>query len=62
MITLLEARGISPGEALMVGDRLDNDIDPARAFGWQTWQLSARPAREPGGHWRELTAWLKTNQ
>jgi len=36
----LEARGISPTETLMVGDRLDNDIEPARAFGWQTWQLT----------------------
>jgi FMN phosphatase YigB (HAD superfamily) len=25
----------------MVGDRLDNDIEPAKAHGWQTWQLGA---------------------
>ena len=29
----LEARGISPSETLMVGDRFDNDIEPARAHG-----------------------------
>lgn len=39
----LEARGISSAETLMVGDRLDNDIEPARAFGWQTWQLTLEP-------------------
>lgn len=54
----LEARGISPAETLMVGDRPDNDIEPARAFGWQTWQLTARPTREPSGNWSELRAWL----
>lgn len=37
----LEARGIALAETLMVGDRLDNDIEPARAFGWQTWQVAA---------------------
>ena len=48
MITArLEARGIGPGETLMVGDRLDNDICPARAHGWQTWQLV--PARQGDG-------------
>lgn len=54
----LEARAISPAETLMVGDRPDNDIEPARAFGWQTWQLTARPTREPSGNWSELRAWL----
>lgn len=34
----LAARGIASGETLMIGDRLDNDIEPARAHGWQTWQ------------------------
>ena len=54
----LEARGISPGETLMVGDRLDNDVEPARACGWQTWQLAARPTHRTSGNWRDLTAWL----
>lgn len=31
--------GIRPGEALMVGDRVDNDIAPAKAQGWQTWHV-----------------------
>ncbi len=32
----LTARGVSPGEILMVGDREDNDIRPAAALGWRT--------------------------
>jgi FMN phosphatase YigB (HAD superfamily) len=37
----LRALGITPAQTLMVGDRLDNDIAPAQAQGWQTWLLSA---------------------
>jgi len=50
----LEARGISPSETLMVGDRLDNDIEPAKVHGWQTWQL--QPAAK--GDWTGLRDWL----
>lgn len=57
----LEARGISPAETLMVGDRLDNDIKPARAFGWQTWQLVSVKRDEQSGNWHDLLAWLKQN-
>ncbi len=32
----LAHRGIAPGEVLMVGDREDNDLRPARAAGWGT--------------------------
>ena len=28
--------GCQPGEAIMVGDRIDNDIGPARLAGWRT--------------------------
>ena len=52
----LESRGISPAETLMVGDRLDNDIEPARAFGWQVWHLKS--ASPHGGNFRELRAAL----
>jgi FMN phosphatase YigB (HAD superfamily) len=47
----LAIRGIPPSGILMVGDRLDNDIQPARAFDWQTWQIAATgdgPDRGPG--------------
>jgi FMN phosphatase YigB (HAD superfamily) len=57
----LEARGITPAETLMVGDLLDNDIEPARAFGWQTWQLVSIKQNGPSGNWRELLAWLEGN-
>jgi len=59
----LEARGIKPAETLMVGDRLDNDIEPARAFGWQAWQITRAAGRAAGaGNWRDLLAWLKSNR
>lgn len=46
----LASRGIRPPEILMIGDRHDNDIEPARAFGWQTAMIG------PGGtSWPELT-------
>lgn len=53
----LKIRGVQPQECLMVGDRLDNDILPARSQGWQTWQLRASTAAaggSPGGMWEEL--------
>jgi FMN phosphatase YigB (HAD superfamily) len=50
----LAARGISPSEILMVGDRLDNDIRPAQAHGWQTWQLDLSANRD----WAALRATL----
>lgn len=36
----LERRGIRPEETLVIGDRMDNDIEPARAQGFQTWWLN----------------------
>jgi FMN phosphatase YigB (HAD superfamily) len=57
----LAARGIDPRETLMVGDRVDNDIEPARAFGWQTYQVLVEGAvrgEGPAGAWQELASWL----
>jgi len=34
-----------PAALLMVGDRTDNDIEPARKAGWSTWLLSDPAAR-----------------
>jgi FMN phosphatase YigB (HAD superfamily) len=42
----------------MVGDRADNDVEPARAHGWQTWHLAA-PGTTGGGDWNELTVFLE---
>ena len=57
---LLAARlasfGIHPGEALLIGDRQDNDILPARAQGFRTWWLvpdDTEPGRE-SGNWFQL--------
>lgn len=38
----LAHQGIRPEETLMIGDRLDNDILPARAAGWQAWHFQGR--------------------
>lgn len=35
----LAHRGVKGRDVLMVGDRLDNDIQPASRYGWQTWHL-----------------------
>ncbi len=52
----LRACAIAAGETLMVGDRLENDIEPARRQGWQTWQLTGVPASNGGngGDWAVL--------
>lgn len=54
----LEARGVSAPEALMIGDRLDNDIEPARAQDWQTWWLTPAPGVHVGGSWFNLASLL----
>lgn len=53
----LEARSLRRGEVLMVGDRLDNDVAPARTQGWRTWLLQADSPL--GGNFRQLLAMLK---
>lgn len=40
----LERSGCEPGEAAMIGDRLDNDIAPAKAVGMRTIWLPQGPA------------------
>lgn len=56
----LLAEGVEPDEILMVGDREDNDIDPARDQGWRTWQLTPTPIAEStnAGDWPQLGAYL----
>lgn len=36
---LTQLSKLHPEQLLMVGDRLDNDIQPAREAGWNTWHL-----------------------
>lgn len=52
----LATLGITPRDTLMVGDRLDNDIEPAKAYGWQTWQLTATPTKDAAvaGDWNQF--------
>ena len=52
----LQVCGISPADTLFVGDRLDNDLEPARAHGFQTWRLTAVPPFDghAGGDWSAL--------
>jgi putative hydrolase of the HAD superfamily len=61
VLRLLGARlrvfGVARAEALVVGDRLDRDIEPARAQGWQTWHLGPL-GTSGGGDWRELGVFL----
>lgn len=57
----LAAHGIAPEQTLMVGDREDNDLAPARAQGWQTWRLGAPVlGGTRGGDWPALQQWLET--
>ncbi len=43
---ILDAIGVQPSEAAMVGDRLDNDIFPARVLGMWTVRVLAGPYTE----------------
>lgn len=44
----LALRRVTPDRILMVGDRADNDLEPARRAGWQTWHLDAAAPRAQG--------------
>jgi FMN phosphatase YigB (HAD superfamily) len=51
----LEARGVRPGQTIMVGDRLDNDIEPGKAQGWRTWLFSPSAGDgQQAGNWHQL--------
>jgi FMN phosphatase YigB (HAD superfamily) len=41
----LREAGCSASEAVMIGDRLDNDIRPARTLGWLTMRVLQGPGR-----------------
>jgi len=52
----IQVCGILPAETLFVGDRLVNDLEPARLHGFQTWQLTTTPPSDgqAGGDWSVL--------
>lgn len=56
---ILDSIAVDPEEAVMVGDRLDHDILPAKALGMRTIRVLARPYREQApilpGHRPDLT-------
>lgn len=56
LLARLEARGIDPGEALMVGDRTDNDIAPACSAGLAVWHLHP----DGDGGWDALREAVRT--
>lgn len=51
-LALLAAAGAAPADCLMVGDRLDNDIIPAKRLGMRTLRLrhGSHAAEVPRGH------------
>jgi FMN phosphatase YigB (HAD superfamily) len=57
----LRSYGIQSHEALMIGDRLDNDIIPARQQGWQTWHISTSIGDVMSGPWSRFLSWLSSN-
>lgn len=60
LMARLRGLGISATETLMVGDRLDNDIGPAKAQGFQTWHLNTVAGTEPNaGDWAALSRRLE---
>ncbi len=54
----LEARGLRPVELLMIGDHPDHDIAPAKAHGWQAWQIGA----QADGDWAAFLGWWRKSQ
>jgi FMN phosphatase YigB (HAD superfamily) len=58
LATQLRLLGIEPREALVVGDRLDNDIVPALAQGFQAWHLTQEAQGADAGGWGALRAHL----
>jgi FMN phosphatase YigB (HAD superfamily) len=50
----LAAMGIAPAEALVVGDREDHDIEPARRQGFQIWHLTGWGRGFASGNWHQL--------
>jgi len=50
----LQNRCLRESETLIIGDREDNDILPARATGWRTWHFSEKRSGLNQGDWRSL--------
>jgi putative hydrolase of the HAD superfamily len=59
--TRLQTRGIAAAGTLMVGDRIDNDIEPATRAGWQTWRMTDENiiGENHAGDWSQLHQFLR---
>lgn len=57
----LGLRGIHPSEVLMVGDRIDNDVRPALAAGWQAWHWRDEPVADGAALLTRLTSSISRN-
>ena len=53
----LQACGVSTAETVVVGDRVGNDLEPARAQGFQTWLLRHGPVLEDHGEGEGAGDW-----
>ena len=52
--------GIETAETLIVGDRLDNDIEPAHLQGFQTWHLTTdKSSWRKAGDWQTLSRYVR---
>jgi FMN phosphatase YigB (HAD superfamily) len=51
-------REIATSETLMVGDREDNDLSPAKMVGWRIWQFSQSSENVNRGNWKSLARFL----
>jgi putative hydrolase of the HAD superfamily len=51
-------REIASSETLMVGDREDNDLSPAKTVGWRIWQFSQCSESANRGNWKSLAHFL----
>jgi len=59
----LRLLGIAAHEALVVGDRSDHDVEPARAQGFQAWHLTVASSLAPmAGGWESLAKHIQTGQ
>jgi FMN phosphatase YigB (HAD superfamily) len=50
----LRSRDLLVSQTLMIGDREDNDISPARTTGWKTWRISDVGNGPDTGNWKSL--------
>ena len=58
LVAKLAQKGIRPMETLMVGDRRDNDIEPAMAQMFQVWRFTTEESGPAWGDWFDFAAAL----